>query len=90
MIRNAQNSICAAVEEMDGSGQKFRRDEWMRAGGGGGITAVMQVRAPGLARAWCEGWGRSRGQQQNSGWGRSGSRGLSSGGAGTWQDGSLP
>lgn len=43
MIRNAQDSICAAVEEMDGSGQKFRRDEWTRAGGGGGITAVMQV-----------------------------------------------
>ncbi|GAB4824043.1 hypothetical protein N2152v2_011089 [Parachlorella kessleri] len=45
MIRNAQNSICAAVEEMDGSGQKFRRDEWVRAGGGGGVTAVMQVGA---------------------------------------------
>ena len=43
MIRAAQDSICAAVEEMDG-GAKFRQDAWLREGGGGGITRVLQVR----------------------------------------------
>lgn len=41
MIRNAQDSICAAIEEVDG-GAKFRVDAWQRAEGGGGITKVMQ------------------------------------------------
>ena len=40
MIREAQDSICAAVEEVDGT--KFRQDAWTRAGGGGGITRVLQ------------------------------------------------
>mmetsp|Transcript_10171 Transcript_10171/g.25353 ORF Transcript_10171/g.25353 Transcript_10171/m.25353 type:complete len:369 (-) Transcript_10171:747-1853(-) len=41
MIRNAQDSICAAIEEVDGGG-KFRTDAWQRAEGGGGISKVMQ------------------------------------------------
>lgn len=40
VIRDAQNSICAAVEELDGT--KFREDAWTRPGGGGGITRVIQ------------------------------------------------
>ena len=40
MIRDAQDSICSAIEEVDGT--KFRQDAWTRAGGGGGITRVMQ------------------------------------------------
>lgn len=42
MIRGAQDSICAAIEEVDGGG-KFRTDAWQRAEGGGGISKVMQV-----------------------------------------------
>jgi coproporphyrinogen III oxidase len=40
VIRDAQDSICAAIEELDGS--KFRQDAWVRNEGGGGITRVMQ------------------------------------------------
>eukprot|EP00245_Coleochaete_scutata_P009867 TRINITY_DN334_c0_g1_i1.p1 TRINITY_DN334_c0_g1~~TRINITY_DN334_c0_g1_i1.p1 ORF type:complete len:416 (+),score=91.00 TRINITY_DN334_c0_g1_i1:168-1250(+) len=40
MIRKAQDSICAAIEEVDGT--KFREDAWTRPGGGGGISRVMQ------------------------------------------------
>lgn len=40
MIRDAQNSICAAVEEVDGT--KFREDAWVRENGGGGISRVLQ------------------------------------------------
>eukprot|EP01025_Chloroclados_australasicus_P009616 TRINITY_DN1367_c0_g4_i1.p1 TRINITY_DN1367_c0_g4~~TRINITY_DN1367_c0_g4_i1.p1 ORF type:complete len:412 (+),score=51.09 TRINITY_DN1367_c0_g4_i1:69-1238(+) len=40
-IREAQNKICAAIEEADGQG-KFQEDAWTREGGGGGITRVMQ------------------------------------------------
>eukprot|EP01024_Parvocaulis_polyphysoides_P013186 TRINITY_DN1510_c0_g1_i3.p1 TRINITY_DN1510_c0_g1~~TRINITY_DN1510_c0_g1_i3.p1 ORF type:complete len:379 (+),score=70.91 TRINITY_DN1510_c0_g1_i3:134-1138(+) len=40
-IREAQNTICAAVEAADGKG-KFQEDAWTREGGGGGITRVMQ------------------------------------------------
>lgn len=36
-----QEKICVAIESCDGSG-KFNRDEWNRAGGGGGITRVME------------------------------------------------
>ena len=43
MIREAQNSICAAVEAEDG-GAQFREDAWGRPGGGGGVSRVMQVR----------------------------------------------
>lgn len=40
VIRSAQDSICKAIEEIDGT--KFREDAWVRADGGGGITRVMQ------------------------------------------------
>lgn len=40
MIRDAQNSICAAIEELDGKG-KFHEDCWTRPGGGGGISRVL-------------------------------------------------
>lgn len=40
MIRKAQDSICSAIEEIDGT--KFRQDAWTRATGGGGITRVLQ------------------------------------------------
>jgi len=40
MCRDAQNSICAAIEELDGSG-KFKEDVWERPNGGGGISRVM-------------------------------------------------
>jgi hypothetical protein len=40
MIREAQDSICEAVEAIDGS--KFREDVWIRPGGGGGISRVLQ------------------------------------------------
>ncbi len=40
MIREAQDSICKAVEELDGG--KFREDAWSRPGGGGGISRVLQ------------------------------------------------
>ncbi|KAG8470853.1 hypothetical protein KFE25_009274 [Diacronema lutheri] len=39
MCRAAQNKICAAIEEIDGT--KFREDAWTRDGGGGGITRVL-------------------------------------------------
>lgn len=39
MIRDAQDSICKAIEEIDGT--KFRQDAWTRADGGGGITRVL-------------------------------------------------
>ena len=41
----AQDSICAAIAEVDGT--QFRTDAWTRPGGGGGITRVMQVRSCG-------------------------------------------
>ncbi|MEW5315526.1 MAG: hypothetical protein WDW38_006947 [Sanguina aurantia] len=40
IIRDAQNSICKAVEEIDG--KKFHEDAWTRPGGGGGISRVLQ------------------------------------------------
>eukprot|EP00270_Netrium_digitus_P011736 TRINITY_DN3744_c0_g1_i2.p1 TRINITY_DN3744_c0_g1~~TRINITY_DN3744_c0_g1_i2.p1 ORF type:complete len:440 (+),score=96.07 TRINITY_DN3744_c0_g1_i2:84-1403(+) len=40
MIFEAQSTICTAVEEVDGC--KFREDSWARAGGGGGISRVLQ------------------------------------------------
>ncbi len=45
MIRAAQDSIVAAVEEVDG--KKFQQTAWVREGGGGGITRVLQVRLVG-------------------------------------------
>jgi hypothetical protein len=43
MIRKGQDEICAAVEAVDGG--KFREDAWVRPGGGGGISRVLQVTA---------------------------------------------
>ncbi|GBF92224.1 coproporphyrinogen III oxidase [Raphidocelis subcapitata] len=39
-LTRPDDSICAAIEEVDGT--KFRQDAWLRAEGGGGITRVMQ------------------------------------------------
>ena len=41
MIREAQDSICAAIEAEDGV--SFHQDVWTRPGGGGGISRVLQV-----------------------------------------------
>ncbi|CAH9077224.1 unnamed protein product [Cuscuta epithymum] len=41
MIREVQNSVCSALEAVDGGG-KFREDVWSRPGGGGGISRVLQ------------------------------------------------
>ncbi|XP_026381017.1 coproporphyrinogen-III oxidase 1, chloroplastic-like [Papaver somniferum] len=41
MIREAQDSVCAAVEAADG-GATFKEDVWSRPGGGGGISRVLQ------------------------------------------------
>ena len=40
-IRNLQNEICTALEQIDGIGT-FREDEWQRDGGGGGHTRVIE------------------------------------------------
>ena len=40
LCRNAQASICKAVEEIDGEG-KFKSDAWVRESGGGGISRVL-------------------------------------------------
>lgn len=40
LCRNAQNSICAAIEELDGEGT-FRTDAWVRESGGGGVSRVL-------------------------------------------------
>ncbi|KAG1660383.1 hypothetical protein FOA52_007288 [Chlamydomonas sp. UWO 241] len=39
-IRDAQDSICKAISDIDGT--PFREDAWTRADGGGGITRVFQ------------------------------------------------
>lgn len=41
MIRDAQDSVCQAIEAADGGG-KFKEDVWSRPGGGGGISRVLQ------------------------------------------------
>ncbi|KAH9673808.1 Coproporphyrinogen-III oxidase 1 [Citrus sinensis] len=41
MIRDAQDSVCQAIEKTDGGG-KFKEDVWSRPGGGGGISRVLQ------------------------------------------------
>ncbi|KAM3287433.1 Oxygen-dependent coproporphyrinogen-III oxidase, chloroplastic [Capsicum chinense] len=41
MIREVQDSVCTALEEVDGGG-KFKEDVWSRPGGGGGISRVLQ------------------------------------------------
>ena len=40
MVRQAQRTICQAVEELDG--QAFCEDVWHRDEGGGGISRVLQ------------------------------------------------
>lgn len=40
-LRSLQDSICAAIEGVDG-GAKFRRDAWDRAEGGGGESRVLR------------------------------------------------
>jgi len=39
-VHELQNRICAAIEEIDGTG-RFRSDAWERPGGGGGDTRVI-------------------------------------------------
>lgn len=39
-ISELQNSICRAIEKMDGK-EKFKEDVWQREGGGGGVTRVI-------------------------------------------------
>lgn len=41
VIRSAQDSICAAISEIDG--KPFHQDAWTREDGGGGITRVLNV-----------------------------------------------
>lgn len=41
VIRGAQDSICAAISEIDGT--PFHQDAWTREDGGGGITRVLAV-----------------------------------------------
>jgi coproporphyrinogen III oxidase len=40
-LRGRQQALCAALEQLDG-GARFGRDEWSRAGGGGGLTRVLE------------------------------------------------
>jgi coproporphyrinogen III oxidase len=40
MVRNVQESICEAVERIDGC--RFRQDSWSRTQGGGGLSCVLQ------------------------------------------------
>ncbi|MBA0704709.1 hypothetical protein Golax_016949 [Gossypium laxum] len=41
MILEMQESVCGALEALDGAG-KFKEDAWTRPGGGGGISRVLQ------------------------------------------------
>jgi coproporphyrinogen III oxidase len=40
LFQQVQNTICAALEELDGR-QRFREDTWQRPGGGGGRTRIL-------------------------------------------------
>ncbi len=42
VIRDAQDSICKAISDLDG--KEFHEDAWVRPAGGGGISRVLQVR----------------------------------------------
>jgi len=42
-FQNLQYSICATLEEADGSGKKFSEDHWQRPEGGGGLTRVFEA-----------------------------------------------
>lgn len=39
VIRDAQDSICKAITEVDG--KPFHQDAWTRTAGGGGISRVL-------------------------------------------------
>jgi len=39
-LRNLQLDICSSLEEVDGK-EEFRKDQWDRPGGGGGISRVL-------------------------------------------------
>jgi coproporphyrinogen III oxidase len=39
LVEDRQSAICQTLERVDG--RSFRRDRWERAGGGGGLTAVL-------------------------------------------------
>ncbi|MCB2376263.1 oxygen-dependent coproporphyrinogen oxidase [Hymenobacter sp. BT635] len=41
-MRQFQDWLCHRLETADGSGAKFREDAWQHAGGGGGLTRVLQ------------------------------------------------
>ena len=41
LVREMQERICDALERLDGGG-RFGRDPWHRAGGGGGLTRVLE------------------------------------------------
>ncbi|KAL4362813.1 hypothetical protein GQ457_04G024420 [Hibiscus cannabinus] len=41
MIMDVQDSVCGALEALDGAGN-FQEDAWTRPGGGGGISRVLQ------------------------------------------------
>ncbi|MBA0560565.1 hypothetical protein Golob_017454 [Gossypium lobatum] len=41
IIMEVQDSVCGALEAVDGAG-KFKEDAWTRPGGGGGISRVLQ------------------------------------------------
>ncbi|GMI66245.1 LESION INITIATION 2 [Hibiscus trionum] len=41
MIMDVQDSVCGALEALDGAGN-FKEDAWTRPGGGGGISRVLQ------------------------------------------------
>ena len=41
MIKEAHDSVCKAIEGVDGRA-KFKEDVWLRPGGGGGISRVLQ------------------------------------------------
>jgi coproporphyrinogen III oxidase len=40
-LRDQQEALCAALEALDG-GARFGRDAWVRPGGGGGLTRVLE------------------------------------------------
>jgi coproporphyrinogen III oxidase len=40
-LRGQQEEICAALERLDGPG-RFGSDSWSRAGGGGGVTRILE------------------------------------------------
>jgi coproporphyrinogen III oxidase len=42
LFRQVQDRVCAALEEIDGSG-RFREDAWERPGGGGGRSRVLSL-----------------------------------------------